>query len=306
MSRLGESELELISHRLEVRLLESQHQGQIAPSQKVVATYRLPWHFKVGKRQAGQGAVGASANDAVPSQNDPGCSSGQQPMNIDTPTPRPCARGIPAQEPLIPSSPASFSVSEGEHQGPSRVPTTNTQVPVARGLGVNWVAGSKQRKRGRADADLDDENSHHPTGKRPRRNSVPIGAAGPSVPTANHSRPHPITTAAGITPHGVSSPDGSPAASATPLAPQQHPSSHPVRAQAQAHQSTAQPTELITTVLRAANPRRGPVSGGLEIWLEMDDLPTTFTLYAIFGDKVTATVSPKFHPFSQPSYNSPY
>ena len=54
---------------------------------------------------------------------------------------------------------------------------------------------------------------------------------------------------------------------------------------------------IVTTVLRAANPRSGPMSGGREIWLEMENLPATFTLYAKFGDRVAATVSSTFHSF---------
>ena len=270
-------------------------------SQTVVATCRLPWHFVVGKQQGGQGAPAVSASDAVPSQNDPGCPTRQLPATVDTPTPRPYARnglGVPTLEPLIPSSPASFPFSEGEHQGAPYVPTPNTRAPVLRGPGTN---GPARRKRGRDEADLDDEDSHDNTGKRPRfeqRNHASTGTAGSSAsaPTTNHYLPHPITTAAGITPHGVYSSDGSPAASATPPALQPDSSSRSV--QAQAHQSTAQPVELITTVLHAANPRRGPVSGGTEVWLEVDHIPTTFTLYAKFGDRVATTVSSTFHPFS--------
>ena len=296
-----------MSYRLEVALLENQHQGQVVSSPEVVATYRLPWRIKVGKRQPRQRVAVASASDVVPCQNDPGYPSRQQAIVVDTPSPRPRARnelGGPTQETLIPSSPASLSVSEGEHQGAPCVPTSNTRAPVARH--VHWVAGSRQRKRGRTEVALDDGDSYNVTEKRPRlerRNNDPIGATGPSAPTANYSRLRPMTTAAGITPHAVSSSDGSPPASATPSAPRPRPSSRPVQAQAQAHQSPAQPTELNTTVLRAAHPRCGPVSGGPEIWLEMEDLPTTFTLYAIFGDRVAATVSSAFHPFSQCSFN---
>ena len=274
-------------------------------SQKVVATYRLPWHFKLGKRPL---AAAAHANGAVPSLNDPGRPNEQQSMAVDALTPRPCARnelGVPTQELLIPSSPAPLSLSEGEHQGASRVPTSNAQVPVACGPGANWVAGSMQRKRGRAEAELDNGDSHHTISKRPRLEqwpNVPTGTAGPSAPSADHSRPRPFTTAAGTTPHGTSSSDGSPTASVIPSAAQPDPSLRP----AQRRQNSPQPVESSTTVLRAVNPRSGPMSGGREIWLEMDDLPTTFTLYAKFGDKAAATVSSTVYPFSQSSSNPPY
>ena len=53
--------------------------------------------------------------------------------------------------------------------------------------------------------------------------------------------------------------------------------------------------ETAVPIIRAASHRRGPTSGGIEIWLAVEDLPTTFTLYARFGTMVTATVSPMFH-----------
>ena len=62
----------------------------------------------------------------------------------------------------------------------------------------------------------------------------------------------------------------------------------------------------VHTVLRAANPPRGPVFGGPEIRLEMDGLPTTFALYVKFGDKVAATVSSTCHPSPHSSSNPPY
>ncbi len=294
---------------MEVALLENQHQGQPVSSQRVVDTCRLPWHFKVGKTKGGQAAPAAFTNGAAPSQNDPGSPSGQRPMDVDTPTPRPCSGnglGVPTLEPLILSSPRPLSHSDGKHQGAPCVPTSNTQALVARGPGANWVAEPTQgKKRGRVEADLDNEVSQNTNGKRPRLGQLvnaPAGIAGPSAPSANHSPSRLLTTPAGTIPHGVSSSNGSsnsPAASATPSAPQPDPSLRPV----QRHRSPAQPVEPTTTVLRDANPRCGPVSGGLEIWLEMDDLPTTFTLYAKFGDRVAATVSSTSHPFSQSSSN---
>ena len=229
-------------------------------------------------------------------------------MVVDTPIPYPYAGnepGVAPLEPLVLSSPGSISFSEEEHQEAPCVPTSNAQVPVAHGPGATWVAGPTQRKRGRGEADLDDEASQDPSGKRRRleqRDNALAGTAGSSAPSANHPLSRPFTTPAGTIPNGVPSSNGSsnsPDASATPLASRPDPSLRPV----QQPRSPAQPVETITTVLRAANPRCGPVSGGLEIWLEMDDLPTTFTLYAIFGDKVAATVSSTFHPFSQFSSN---
>ena len=278
--------------------------------QKVVATCSLPWHFNVGKQQSGQGPPAASASGTVPFQNDPGSPSGQGSMTVDTPTPRPYARNELRVTTLALSSPGSISLSEEEHRGLPCVPTYNTQATVARGTDATCVAGPTQRRRRRDDTDLDDEDPVNATGKRnvrPRRekrNNTPTGAAGPSAPSAsaNHSHSHSLTTAAATTPHGVSSSNGSsnsPATSATLSAPQPDPSLHPVRR----HRSPTQPVEQAPTLLRAANPRSGPVSGGIEILLEVEDVPTTFPLYAKFGDKVAATVSSTFHPLPRSSSN---
>ena len=260
----------------------------------MVATYRLPWQFKVEK--------GAAARGDQFSHNS-GYHSGQQPTYVDAPTPCPYARNeleIPTLEPLMPSTPALLSLSEGEHHEAPCVPTPNTQAKVASDPGANWVVGYMQSKRDRAEAGLDDEDSQDITRKRnvrrrlEQRHTIPAGTAGPSAPSADHSSFRPSPGADGTTSHGVSSSNGSPTASATPSAPPSDPSLRPV----QRRQSSAQPVELITTILRAANPRCGPVSGGREIWLVVEDLPTTFTLYAKFGDRVAATVSSTFHPFS--------
>ena len=291
-------------------LIENQRQGQMAPSQRVVATCRLPWHFTVGKRRGGQGAPAAPADGTVPLQHDASSPIGQPPMSIDTPTPRPCARAA-LGVPIVESSPGSSSLSEGEPQGVPFVPSSNTQAPAVWGPGAKGVAGSTQRKRTRTEAGLDGGDLHNTTFERhvrPRleawdNNPPSTDPAGPSAPPANHSRSRPLTTAAGpgvtqgTTPHGASSLNGSsnsPATSATPTASQPNPPPRPV----QGHPNSAQPAETSNTVLRSTNPRTGPVSGGIEIWLEAQDFPTAFALYARFGTQVTATVSPTFHPLS--------
>ena len=286
----------------------------MVPSQKVVATCRLPWHFEVGQRQGGQGASAACASGITPSQNGSGCSTRQQPIAVDMYTSRPCATnelGVSRQEPLILPSPVPLSLSEGGVQGVSCVLPLNTQPLVTRGPGAISVARPTQRKRDRTEADLDNEDSQNTTRKRnvrPRlrqRNNVPTGTAGPSAPPTKHSRSRRFTTAARTARHDVSSSNSTsnfPATSAPSPTPQPDSSLRPV----QAHQGSAQPVELITPVLLAANPRRGLVSGGPEIWLEVDDLPTTFALYVRFGDKVAVTVSSTFHPPSHSSSNPPY
>ena len=207
-------------------------------------------------------------------------------------------------EPLIPSSPGSSSLSEEEHQGAPFAPGSNPPAPSARDPRVTEVAGSKQRERGRAEAGLDDGDSQNTTeGRRvrPRHGQwngvLSTGPAGPSASAAYQS-PRPFTTAPGpevsqgTIPRGVSPSNGSSNSPASSATPQPYLSWGPV----QGHQSSAQPFELSNSVLHFTNPRKGPVSGRIEIWLCVDDLPTTFTLCARFGSQVAATVSPIFHP----------
>ena len=70
---------------MEVALLENQHQGQLAPSQRVVATCRLPWHFIVRRLTGRRVVPAASTSGAVPFHNDPGSPSGHYPMDVDIP-----------------------------------------------------------------------------------------------------------------------------------------------------------------------------------------------------------------------------
>ncbi len=286
----------------------------MASPQRVFASFRLPWHFKVGnqrRRQYTPAAPAIPANVTPPSWNEYGSPIRQQSMVIETPTSRLCATAAlsgPTLEPLILSPPVSSPLSEGGHQAVSFVPSSNTQTLAARDLGAKEVGEPAQRKRGLSEADLDDEGSRESTGGRRVRPRLEQWNDPPSTrtdrplsPSANQVHPRPFTTATAteVTQETtlVPSSDGSsnaPATSVTPWVSQLAPSLHKV----QGHQSSARPVELVTTVLRAANPRCGPVSGGLEIWLEMDDLPTNFQLYAKFGDKVTPTVSSTFHPLS--------
>jgi len=263
----------------------------------------------VGKRQRGQGTPAGPVGGTVPEANGPG---GRYDMAVDTPTPR--ARvgaepGVPTVEPLIPSSPGP---SGGEHQGVPFAPSYNAQTPSARdphailhnGMSWNFV---KQHRRDRVEAGLDDGGTQNTTGGRRVRhkheqwNSAPSAGPAGSAFAGYQSPSRPFTTAAGpgvtqgTIPYGISSSNGSsnsPATSATPTAPQLDPPLLPVHG----HQSAAQPVESRNSVLRSTNPRKGPVSGGTEIMLGVDGLPTTFTLYARFGSQVAATVSPIFHP----------
>jgi hypothetical protein len=283
----------------------------MVPSQRVVATCRLPWQFRVGKRQGGQGAPTAPADGTLPSQNGAGSPSGLHPIAGDTSTPRPCAGvelRVPSLAPTVLTSPGSSPLSEREHQVVSLMPSSYTQAPAGRCPGANVIVGPTQLKRSRAEAGLDDGDSQDTIRERrvrPRLEPRSTSTAGLSAPPTNHSYSRAFTTAAdpgvtqGTTPHGIPSSNGSlnsPATSASPSASQPDPLLRPV----QGHQGSAQPVESITTVLRATNPRTGPVSGGIEVWLAGEDLPMTFTLYARFGTHVTATVSSIFHLYPSP------
>ena len=299
---------ELISYRLEVTLLENKHQGQLVLSQGVVVTCRLPWNFRVGKQKAGQSAAAAPTGREVTPQNDTDNLSRQHSMLCDIPTPR--GTRAPTQEPMILSSSSSCSLSEEEHQAMPCVPDSNSQTPAARRPGTSTAAQPLRRKRGREADDTDTQDAGD--GRRVRREhdqqqrNDTAGTEGLSATAANPSRSQPATTAAesrSHTPprHGVpsSGTSSSPATSAT-SAPQPGPPDTepnlPLRP-VQVLQGLSQPTETKSTVLRATNPRSGPLFGGIEIWLAGEALPTTFTLYARFGNVVTA-VSPMFiyHP----------
>jgi len=279
---------------------------------------RLPWYFKVGRPQADRGVRAAPADGPTVPHNGANHYNGPQLMNGDAPTPRSCVRAEPrvTQEPMILSSSAPSPTSEGEHQPVSYVPLSSPQAPAARHHGANMVAGPLHRKRGRGEADLDDDrDSRSAAGGRrvrPRRGKRDdtTSTEGPSA-AINNSGSRPLNIAAGTgatqraAQHRVPSSDdssSSPAMSATASAsqldaPNMGPDASLRPVQVQDHSS--QPVGPINTVLRATNPRSGPVSGGTEIWLALEDLPMMFTLYARFGTRVTATVSSTFHLLSQ-------
>jgi hypothetical protein len=157
---------------------------------------------------------------------------------------------------MILPSPASSSLSEGEDQMISFVPSS---------LGAEGVAGPLQRERARDEAYLDDENLLGSTGRprmRPRlekRNSTP-STERPGAPPADHPRPFTTATGPGVTQENstgdVTSSSGTsnaPTASMTPWMSPPDPSLPPVQGQ----QSSARPSESITTVLRGTKPRAG-------------------------------------------------
>ena len=259
----------------------------------VVANCRLPWHFKVGKWQDGQGAPVEL-----------------EPVELEPDEPEPDElgyffKGRVSIESIDETSPGSSGYSYEEDYAASFVPSPNTQVLAIHGLEAKGVAEPLQRKRGQAMADLDDEDSRESTGGRRVRprleqwSNAPSTRADRPLSPANqvHSWPITTTTATEATQETTLAPSSygsanAPAASVTPSVSQLAPSLHT----AQGHQSSARPVEPITTVLDAINPRCGPVYGGVEIWLGVSNLPTAFTLYARFGTHIAKTVSPIFQP----------
>jgi len=269
-------------------LVENQRQGHLAPSPRVVATYRLPWPFNVGTPQRGQGPTGP-AGGTVPEASGP---SGLQHMAVDTPTPR--ARvgaepGFPTVEPLIPPSPGSSSLSEGEHQGVPFVPSSNAQAPSTRDPRAKEVAGLKQRKRDRVEAGLDDGDSQNSTeGRRVRRRHEQWNQIHHPAPDIDYQdAPELVQYCEGST------------SSSPPLAPPPVPpenassSSAPLDAIKPLNQPIAPPRteEESAPTLTEVNPESGSITGGATIWLHGRGFPAPFPLFARFGSAVVPTVS---------------
>ena len=259
-------------------LVENQHQGQLASSQRVVATYRLPWRF-VGKPQRGQGAP-------VPEASGP---RGLQHMAVDISTPR--ARvgaepGVPTVEPLIPSSPGSSSLSEGEHQGVPFVPISNAQAPSTRDPRAKEVAGPKQRKRDRVEAVLDDGDSQNTTeGRRVRRRHEQWNRIHHPAPDIDHQN------APEVDQHCEGSTSSSPPLASPPVPPQNASSSSaPLDAIKPLNQPPPRTEGEIVPTLTEVNPGSGSITGGATIWLQGMDFPS-FPLFARFGTAVVPTVS---------------
>jgi len=264
-------------------LVENQRQGQLAPSQRVVATYRLPWPFKVGKPQRGQGTP-------VPEASGP---SGLRHMAVDTPTPR--ARvgaepGVPTVRPLIASSPGPSSFTEGEHQGVPFVPNSNAQAPSTRDPRAKEVAGPKQRKRDRVEAGLNDGDSQNTTteGRRVRRRHEQGNQIHHPAPDIDHQdAPEVVQRYEGST-------SSLPPLASPPVPPQNASSSSaPLDAIKPLNQPIAPPRtegESVPT-LTEVNLESGSITGGATIWLQGMDFPALFPLFARFGTAVVPTVS---------------
>ena len=287
-------------------LLEKKHQENLVPSQGVVAACRLPWNFRVGKQKAGESAPAAPVGGTVSPQNGADNLSRQQSMFCDTPT----SRGIraPTQEPMVLTSGSPCSLSEGAHQEMPYVPYSDPPTPAARRPGTIAAAQPLRRKQGREEDGTEPQDADWGRRVRPRyeqkqRNTA--GSDGLSATVVNPSCSQSAATAAGswttkrtdrrgVPSNGTPS---SPATSASSASQLDLPNMEPNLSlrSAQVQQDLSQPSETHNTLLHATNPRSGPVSGGIEIWLDGEDLPTTFALFARFGESITQTVGLMFH-----------
>jgi hypothetical protein len=276
-------------------LSEKHRQGQTVHLRKVVASCRLPWDFRVGKRPNGRAVRAPLAGGTVPPQTGDENPCEQRPVTDDTSAPRPCVEAVQraprgnSQEPLLQPAPASRS--EGDSQV---IPISYSQTCI------------RQHKRRWDVADLDDRDAQTATGGRqvrPRldpmdnvetRNDI-------SNARANPSRPHP---AAALTGHEANpalrdpNPSDGPSAFPTPLItslgplPLPHPESDPEptlersndhtthsqqRTGPDTRESGATPeADELGTTLQATNPDNGPVTGGIRIWLSVLNPPTNF------------------------------
>lgn len=308
-------------------LLEKQPQGQAVNSQGALATFRLPWHFKVGKpRQNGRVACAATAGGVVPPQNGAENPCEQQPVTGDMPTPRPfveAVRGVPlgnARELLV--QPTSvLSPSSGKPEViPTPYPRTDIPCPQPNPNPTTRPPTIHRKRRWDA-ADLHDGNVQPATARphvRPRLDAVEnVGAGSRTSNTRpNSSRPHPTATLTGHEANPAMRSSGSSnersalsTASVTssgplPLSPSEPDSDttpepshdHTTRSQQRIGSDTQESdpipgTDGVGTALQSTNPGQGPVTGGIPIWLSVINPPTSFPLFARFGTNVTAAVS---------------
>ena len=307
-------------------LSERQPQGQAVNSHGSLATFRLPWHFKVGKQPKGRVACPATADGIVPPQNGAENPCDQQPVIGDTPTPRPCVEAVQriprgnGRELLVQPT-SALSPSSGE---PQVIPTPYLQSDILcpqRDPGPTTGPPTIQRKRCRDAADLDDGNVQTATGRphvRPRLDAVENVRAGSRTSSTrpNPSRSHPTTalkghkanpamrgsgpsnqrsavSTASVTPSGPLPPSSSESDSETTPEPSHN---HATRSQQRIDLDTQESdtipgTDGVDTALQSTNPGQGPVTGGIPIWLSVINAPTSFPLFARFGTNVTAAVS---------------
>ena len=324
MSQLGNLGLGLTYDRLEVALLEKQPQGQAVDPRIALATFRLPWHFRVGKRPNGHATCAAPAGSIVPPQTQNGAENPyeQYPVAGATSTPRPCVeavRRVPRgneRELLVQPTSAPSLPSEV----PQVIPTSYSQTNVPLHPDPNLIARSStlQRKRRRDEVDQDVENTQIAADRRrvrPRLDTVDNTGAGSRASNVrpNPSRPHPTAALTGyeVNP-ALRGPDPSNGRSAistasvtpsgplplSPSEPDSETTPEPFQNGVTQHGITSDTregditgTDGVGTALQSTNPDHGPVTGGINIWLSVVNPPTEFPLFARFGTNVTAAVS---------------
>ncbi len=323
---MGNSGLVLTCDRLDVTLLEKQAQGHAVESYRVHVTYRLPWHFRLGKRSNGRTACAAPAGGTVPPQNGAENHYEQRPVTGDTPTPRPCVEAVGRvpwgnERELLVQPTSTLSLSNGELQV---IPTSYSQtaIPLLH-PDPNLITrpSTAQHKRPWGAADLYDGNAQTDSGRprvRPRLDAADNVGTGSRTSNVRPTPSRPLPTAA-LTEHGANpalrGPDPSNGRSAIstatvtpsgvlPLSPSDPDSettpepshNHATRPQQGTGSDTRESdtipgTDGADTALQSTNPDHGPVTGGIPIWLSVVNPPTNFPLFARFGTNVTAAVS---------------
>ena len=308
----------LIDCRLEVAL---NPRGQTSH----LAMCRLPWHFKVGRRQPADTARTAPAGGIVAPLNGVENPCEQQPVTGDTPA-RPAGpeamRRVPTINVAIPvvQPPPLSSLPEGEPQVISHPQTETTCLRPSSNLVARPTVSNKRRWDA---ADLyDGDAPPTATGRqvRPRLDSMDGCEAGSQSNSAQPNPPPPCSTTASIgheaslTPHRPNPTERSPARP-TVHVPPTVPSRLSPSASAPSSESSVEPSDnhvsrsqqhispdtregdtteagAVGLTLQSTNPDTGPIAGGIPIWLSVLNLPTEFPLFARFGTNVTATVSP--------------
>lgn len=310
----------LIYDRLEVVISEQQPQGQAARLRRVLATFRLPWHFRVGKPPIGQAAFVPPAGGTVHPQTSDENLYEQQTVTGDTLTPRPNVEPVRrppgnAQEPSVQPAPA-LSPSGGEAQV---TPTSYSQISTPRLHPDPNLAARPSQKRRRDAADLDDGDAQTATGRRQVRPRLDPGYnAGvrsrtrnprPNTPrahlTAAPTQDETNPTLCGLGPSGgpfaISTAPATSSGTLSPSEPDSETTSDPSDNHTTGSQQRAGPdTRGRDTIpepdgaditIHSINPDHGPVTGGIPVWLSVPNLPTEFHLFARFGPNVTSTVS---------------
>ena len=308
----------LIDCRLEVALSEKTLQGQTSH----FATCRLPWHFNVGKRLPAHTARTAPAGGTVPPRNGVESPCHQQPVTSDTLAP-PAWPGamwrVPTTNVTVPvvQPPPPPSLPEGEPHVICHPQTKTTRLP------PNSTVSNKRRWDEAALYDGDAPPTTTGRQVRPRLDPMDSCGAGSQSTSARPNPPPCSATAsigheANLTPRRPNPTEGSPAHptvhvpstvlpslspseldSESNVEPSDNHASHSQRRISQdTREGDTTEADAAGPTLQSTNPGVGPVTGGIPIWLSVLNLPPEVPLFARFGTKVTATVSPHAYSLS--------